>query len=383
MSQFDSILSAMKHESYSTKKQLLEYTLRLIQNIQNSNKSLGYEDKIALLDYAFAEVDALLLAINSATSYKDKDLLFAYEDLVLGLITHLCPTPADLPQDILTKIQELVETVENERYIETALDNLFDDETITSEDVDTLLSLVDKTEDEYQKGMLYCGLAHYKEHISKFTADAKLCITKHLTNEFIRYMNDRQRTDDCVNNLEMMADLSRYFANDAIINLLQDVLKLGYHNVNFYAVDTLLCLAQNVPADVILSLANDLEYANLTYSLLVKFSKQELFPKECSTPEYLAKSDMVHWLTYPTELGKEPDKIEYLGKITYLFKKEVYYVFKYMSNSDTLDDNLKNKWLIGWSSEDGSTFSNFNEYALYEKATISATLKNIKRKLIG
>ena len=92
---------------------------------------------------------------------------------------------------------------------------------------------------------------------------------------------------------------------------------------------------------------------------------------------------MVHWLMYPTELGKEPDEIEYIGKITYLFKKEVYYVFKYRSNSDTLDDNLKNKWLIGWSSEDGGTFSNFDEYALYEKNTIDATLKNIKKKLIG
>ena len=36
MSQFDSIISSMKNESYSTKKQLLEYTLRMIQNIQNS-----------------------------------------------------------------------------------------------------------------------------------------------------------------------------------------------------------------------------------------------------------------------------------------------------------------------------------------------------------
>jgi len=78
-----------------------------------------------------------------------------------------------------------------------------------------------------------------------------------------------------------------------------------------------------------------------------------------------------------------PEEIEYIGKITYLFSKEAYYVFKYRSNSDTLDDNLRNKWLIGWSSEDGGTFSNFDEYALYEKNTINATLKNIKKKLIG
>ena len=49
---------------------------------------------------------------------------------------------------------------------------------------------------------------------------------------------------------------------------------------------------------------------------------------------------------YPTELGKAPDDIEFVGKITYLFKKDKYYVFKYRSDSDTLSDNLKNKWLI-------------------------------------
>jgi bacterioferritin (cytochrome b1) len=249
--------------------------------------------------------------------------------------------------------------------------------------VSHLLSLVAQTDDEYQKGMLYTGLVHYKEEISKFSDDAKALIAAHLTAELKRYLNHEQFTADCINSLELIADVCRYFADSTIIELLQEVLKQGYNNINYYATDTLLSLGQNVPTETIVALANNLEYANLTYGLLIKFKKQDLFPKECSTPEYLAKSDMVHWLMYPTELGKEPDEIEYIGKITYLFKKEVYYVFKYRSNSDTLDDNLKNKWLIGWSSEDGGTFSNFDEYALYEKNTIDATLKNIKKKLIG
>ena len=72
-----------------------------------------------------------------------------------------------------------------------------------------------------------------------------------------------------------------------------------------------------------------------------------------------------------------------IGNIKQLFKKEVFHVFKFRSDSDTLGDDLKNKWLIGWSSNEGGTFSNFDEYALYEKNTIDATLKNIKKKLIG
>lgn len=383
MSQFDSVLSSMKNEAYPTKKQLLEYTLRIVQNIQKNKKALDQDDKTAILEYAYSEVDAFLLAIPNALSYKEKDLIFACEDLVLGLIMHLCPTPSEIPQDVLAKINMLVETVAKERYIETALDNLFKQDLIGEIEVTHLLSLVNQTEDEYQKGMLYSGLVHYKEEISKFSDDAKALITFHLTVELKRYLSRDQLTTDCVNNLELIADICRHFADGAIIGLLQEVLKQGYNNINYYATDTLLSLGQNVPTEIIVALAHNLEYANLTYGLLTKFDKQDLFPKECSTPEYLAKSDIVHWLMYPTELGKEPDEIEYIGKITYLFKKEVYYVFKYRSNSDTLDDNLKNKWLIGWSSKDGGTFSNFDEYALYEKATIDATLKNIKKKLIG
>ena len=92
---------------------------------------------------------------------------------------------------------------------------------------------------------------------------------------------------------------------------------------------------------------------------------------------------MVHWLVYPTELGKEPDAIEYVGKISYLFKKEVYHVFKFRSDSDNLPDDLKNEWLIGWSSDEGGTFSNFDKYSAFEKETVQSTLKNIKKNLIG
>ena len=154
-------------------------------------------------------------------------------------------------------------------------------------------------------------------------------------------------------------------------------------NISFYAVESLLALGREIPAQAVDALARDLEYAQMTYTALASAGKQALFPQEYATPEYLAKSDLVRWLTYPTELGKAPDEIEYIGKITYLFKKDVYHVFKYRSGSDTLGDALKDKWLIGWSSDSGGTFSNFDEYALYEKSTVAATLKKIKKKLIG
>ena len=136
---------------------------------------------------------------------------------------------------------------------------------------------------------------------------------------------------------------------------------------------------QTIPANIIIALANDIVYADMTYAILKQYGLQSLFPAELSTPEYLAKSDLVHWLTYPTELGKQPDEIEYLGKVK---KKEEYYIFRYISDSDNLGDDLKNQWLIGWSNDEGGTFSNFDLYSDFEQKTIEKTLKNIKKRLL-
>ena len=88
----------------------------------------------------------------------------------------------------------------------------------------------------------------------------------------------------------------------------------------------------------------------------------------------------MHWLTYPTELGKAPDEIEYLGKAE--VKKEVFHIFRFKSDSNNLGDDLKGKWLIGWSSNDGGTFSEFDEYEKFKKETPEKTVKNIKKKIL-
>ena len=189
--------------------------------------------------------------------------------------------------------------------------------------------------------------------------------------------------EDAWNTLELLADVGKYFADERVIAGLQALLQLGRNHINVYVVDTLCGFGIEVPQQVIHALAEDLEYANTTYNILQRQGMTDMFPKECATEEYLAKSDMVRWLAYPTELGKAPDAIEYIGKIKYLFKKEVFHVFKYRSDSKNLDPELKDQWLVGWSSDEGGTFSNFDLYAPFERDTKEKTLKLIKKKLIG
>jgi hypothetical protein len=47
---------------------------------------------------------------------------------------------------------------------------------------------------------------------------------------------------------------------------------------------------------------------------------------------------LVHWLFYPTELGKIPDMVELLGEVK--VKGETDFIFKYRSDSDNLDDDF-------------------------------------------
>ena len=63
-----------------------------------------------------------------------------------------------------------------------------------------------------------------------------------------------------------------------------------------------------------------------------------------------------------------------------IIKKQ--YIFRYTSNSNTLSDDLKGKWLIGWANDEGGTFSDFDLYADYEKKTLEKALKNIKKRLL-
>lgn len=380
MSRFDEMIVTAKDVDMKERKQFLQYMLNVIRQ---SKSKLDPADKNAILEFAYGQVDACLAAVPEAQSYKEKDHIFENEDLALGIIMSLCPTPAAIPEDKLMKIQSLVKLVEEERKIETTLDAIFAQESIQESDITRLLYWVKQTNDEYQRSMIYAGLLHYRDRIRNLSEGAKDKLSGHIHSELRRILALDSLDGEPAEALEMLADVCRLFPRAETPSMLLDVLSLRRNQISYYAAESLLSLSQEVPQWAIDDLARDLVHANLIYGTLEQHGKAHLFPRELASEEYLAKSDLVHWLTYPTELGQAPDEIEYIGKISYLFKMEVYHVFKYRSCSDTLGDDLRDKWLIGWSSKDGGTFSNFDEFAKFDLGSTGKTLKNIKKKLIG
>ena len=379
MSAFNEMIATMETVEYKEKKQFLEYLCRVAER---APRQFSQEDKQALLTYAYGEVECMLRAIPEAATYKEKDVIFECEDYLLGLVMRLSGSPDNVPPESLLKIKTLVELVNKERYIETTLDSIFQQPTIVETDINRLLYWVRGCCDEYQKSKVFLGLHHYQRDMGKLNAGAEKLLAEYIASEMRRLPT--LETEDAWNALELLADVGKYFATDErVVSALRDVMALGRNHINCYAVDTLVGMGLDVPQSVIEALARDLEYANMTYHTLRLQGKTAMFPAECATEEYLAKSDLVHWLTFPTELGKAPDEIVYLGHVKKLFSKEVFHVFKYRSDSDTLDEEKKNKWLVGWSSDEGGTFSEFEELAQFEKDTPEKTLKCLKKRIVG
>ena len=380
MSKFDELITAAEGAGIKERKQFVHF---MLNTIQQTKGRLDSEDKEALLSFAYGQVEEFLKAIPEAKCYKEKDQLFEVEDMVLGMIMGLCPSPAAIPEEKLMKIRALTALVDSERKIETTLDSIFQQESITDTDVNRLLYWVKQSDDEYQRSVMYAGILHYRGQLSKFTKEAVAKLSEHIHGELRRIFAMETITGDALDALEILCDVCKLFPAEETASLLTQVFSLGQNRVSYYAAETLLSLGKEPPKAVVETLAKDLFHANLIHGTLTHYGQAGLFPAELANEEYLAKSDLVHWLCYPTELGREPDEIEYIGKIKYFFKKEVYHVFKYRSDSDTLGDDLRGKWLIGWSSVDGGTFSNFDEFEKFDLGTTEKTLKNIKKKLIG
>lgn len=377
MAQFDEIFNDIQNSNdYEENARLLQY----LGNVLKSNMAkLPAEEKISIKDFALKEMQKLIEVIPSAKNYREKDKMFFYEDSVLMIFT-LMGDHNSLTDEQADVLQKLIATVSKERVLENSVDKMFELAKIEKADAEAVLSIAKPIKDDYQRGMLFQGLLEHKDKIKNMSADAKSAIAEFTESELERLLSEKDLSDDAVNIIEFAADVSKYFITGKILDMLEKAMSVVDNQIRYFILETLLENNRQVSADAIKEIAGDLSYANLLKNVLVKYGKANLFPKEYDTPEYLAKSDLVHWLCYPTELNQKPDEIELLGKAT--VKKEDYFIFKYKSDSDNLTDELQNVWLIGWSGSQGSTFSEFDKLSDFEKKTPEKTVKYIIKKLL-
>ncbi|MCM1368440.1 MAG: hypothetical protein NC184_06515 [Roseburia sp.] len=362
--------------SYTEKAQVAALLLMMCKQ---HGKEMTKQSLSEVSKFAVTEIERLIDVIPATTDYKAVDTIFEYADRLLALYTFANAEPFDMGASDVGVIKTLIGMVEKRRTLENAIDDAFKAERINAEAVKKFLDIARAAEDEYFKSKVYSGLLYYGSKISAFDKEARALMSEYILSEFARYTEHAQTlTDDEAGCLEIAADACRFFMDDKMAAATEKLLGVPRNNVRFFAADTLICCGRDVDGKVIEELAADLVYAELLYSSLKSHGKAGLFPQRFASKEYLAKSDLTHWLVYPTELGKAPDAIEYLGKVGVKFKP--YYIFKFMSDSDNLSDEDKNVWLVGWSASGGNTFSRFDKLSDFDKGDIKKTLKNIKAK---
>ena len=373
---FNAILSDIKGtQDYASSTRMLHY----LANVMSKTKMKPDELK-GIKAFLLDETKRLLQVIPTVPSYKQKDEIFGYEDALMHIFTVIIQSGASITDEEKDTVKSLIDLITSETVLENTVERAMQGEKVDKDEIKIVLSVVAPIKDEYQRGKIYGLLLEYKDQLKKLTPEAKALLSAHTESELERVLKLPEIDKDIENYLEFAVDVSKYYAEESLLNTIIKVLKLPYSSVRYYAADTLLSCGKEVPSEIVAALANDLCYAELTYTLLCNHKKDDLFPKELTDPVYLRKSDLVHWLIYPTELNKQPDEIEFMGTVR--VKKELYYVYKYKTDSDNLEDELKNVWLIGWSTDEGGTFSNFDALAQYEKKTTEKTLKYIKKKLL-
>ena len=184
--------------------------------------------------------------------------------------------------------------------------------------------------------------------------------------DIINYINNNEVIDDSVyRDLEIIIDLSIHLDDKRIDELIKELSKL---NLNFecklfiakYKLVNNLDVNSNEIDELLKSEKN-------LYRVISIFENANVLNKislDKITQEDIAKSQMIDWLMYPTELGNKPDNIELIDKLEY--DGLIYYIYRFKSNSFRVKE-----YMLGVSGgyekdkitsrNSGNTFSEFEE----------------------
>lgn len=115
---------------------------------------------------------------------------------------------------------------------------------------------------------------------------------------------------------EAWLDIAGYLKDSTPVALLEKALQLNDPRVAAFAVSSVLRSGGYVEQEVLNPIAACHETRALLFQLLHDLGKGELFPPTYRTWDAFAAANMVDWLMYPTELGREPEYLEKMAVFT-------------------------------------------------------------------
>jgi hypothetical protein len=117
-----------------------------------------------------------------------------------------------------------------------------------------------------------------------------------------------------------------------------------------FAVISALRQGADIEGRHLIEVARSAEMRNILYRMLRDMGKVALYPREFLSQEAFAESDMVNWLTFPSELGRVPDEIQLMTVVSFETSEPGgdawdYYVFRFRTNAPHWA--AKDGWLAG------------------------------------
>jgi hypothetical protein len=105
-------------------------------------------------------------------------------------------------------------------------------------------------------------------------------------------------------------DIAGHLKSPALGPLLEEALSFSDPRLVAFAAGSVLRRGGKVPGPVLHRVAACHETRCLLFEILQQLGRLDLFPRKYRTWDAFAAADMVNWLTYPTELGREPDQLQ-------------------------------------------------------------------------
>lgn len=153
----------------------------------------------------------------------------------------------------------------------------------------------------------------------------------------------RQITDILITTLDVLGHIS-YFKE------VQDIIldNTNVNNKEIKLISVYIALYQNMDFEMkhIIQLSKDDLTRSRMYGMLESLAMNHLFPIEEKTQEKLARSEFIHYLTSPNELGEEPTEIELAGVVK-RYDENMGEVSYYMYRFKSKEELYGNDWMIG------------------------------------
>ncbi len=200
-----------------------------------------------------------------------------------------------------------------------------------------------------QKGKLQAQqLAPYTEQIRKHFAEAHARLGAPRDGPDIGWMFEDAYAS-VRREAGILLDLMGYLKSPAYLNDIALGLSTLDPHLQYCAALSLLRMDFDASPELFESIAASPEMRGTLADSLVQMGRPELFPKRYLNQQALAESELVRWLTFPTELGRPPDEIELMEVVSY-DAGEVgtldYYVFRFRTVGAHW--SAKRGWLAGW-----------------------------------